>query len=293
MSTGKKYFWNARNISLGVVGLFLIMAFAGINFFPDTEGSEATVSAPIAADIRLEGEVDYYQGDRPTQLFEGSAQYDRLGTTVAAGDFNGDGFDDYIMAAYGASSYAGAVYVFYGVVNVKAIYDTSDANVTITATGRSYMGYGMTTGDFNGDGIDDILVGSYMVNSYRGEAYIFFGSTSWGAKVSVSTSKADVTFKGGGGYRPTSIYFGITVAAGDIDGDGYDEAIIYAPYYQYTSTSYYCGGAFMWWGRSTASWSKSYDCANSQWDTYIYLRTTDKLQISIWIDGVLRLFETR
>lgn len=62
--------------------------------------------------------------------------------------------------------------------------------------------------DFNGDGIEDMLVGA--PNSTNGSAYAFFGSKS--LATSISASNANVTLTGEGAEDQ----FGYSVTAGDI-----------------------------------------------------------------------------
>lgn len=116
---------------------------------------------------------------------------DRLGSSVsAAGDVNGDGFDDVIIGAPNddpsADDGAGRGYVVYG----KA--DSNDVDLTDVLKGEGGFAInGDDTGDkagssvdggfdFNGDGFSDVFVGvpdgdANGVNS--GEGYVVFGGT--------------------------------------------------------------------------------------------------------------------
>ncbi|MEZ5302567.1 MAG: FG-GAP repeat protein [Verrucomicrobiales bacterium] len=91
---------------------------------------------------------------------------DRFGFAMAAGDFNGDGFDDLAvgaaMEAVGDVTAAYAVNILYG----SAAGLTSAGNQIFdqetfffTSEESEYMGNALAAGDFNGDGRDDLAIG--------------------------------------------------------------------------------------------------------------------------------------
>ncbi len=264
----KKRLKNSTMITILIVMIFILSAVSSISFGTSDASGEEPTDEPLAVK-RLDGVIDFYNGDKADQVFLGSAQYEYFGSSVIAGDLDADGADDYIIAAYGASSYGGEVYIYFGLKNVHPVNTASQANITITGSSRSYLGTDLAIGDFNGDGIDDLLIGAQGANSYVGEAYIFFGKTTWPEKASLKPSNADVIFKGERGA--TNTWFGWRVASGDLDGDGYDEVIVtgdgYAETYLYPTYAMW-GKAWIWWGRGT--WSSSYNADNGEYDCGIY-----------------------
>jgi hypothetical protein len=114
----------------------------------------------------------------------------------------------------------GAVYP----VTVDPVYTTA-AWTLDGATGHDQFGYALdTAGDVNGDGYDDVIIGTY--DSASGAAYIFHGSPSG------LGSTAAVTLTSG----TSSDDFGSAVAGiGDVNGDGYDDVAVGA--FAYSSTT--------------------------------------------------------
>jgi Ca2+-binding RTX toxin-like protein len=121
----------------------------------------------------------------------GIATYDFSGRSVSsAGDVNGDGFDDLIIGAEGASpngiNRAGQSYVVFGSNSgFGAGLDLSTLNGSngfaingIAAYDQS--GYSVSSaGDVNGDGFDDLIIGARYADPNRislaGQSYVVFG----------------------------------------------------------------------------------------------------------------------
>ena len=166
---------------------------------------------------------------------------DFSGTSVSgAGDINGDGLDDLIIGAYGATgssgANSGASYVVFGKTDGGPIVQLSmldsDAGFVINGaiagdrSGDSVSG----AGDVNGDGFDDIIIGAFAANpngNDSGASYVVFGKSD-GASVELSDIDDPGNNNGfvlnGANSNDRS---GISVsAAGDVNGDGLDDIII-------------------------------------------------------------------
>ena len=160
---------------------------------------------------------------------------DGSGRSVSgAGDVNGDGLDDVIVGAFGASpngNSAGESYVVFGKfdsasVDLGALGTGGFRIEGIDAgdrTGVSVSG----AGDVNGDGLDDVIVGAYGAapdgNSRAGTSYVVFGKAD--------SASIDLGALGSGGFRIDGIdaddFSGYSVSgAGDVDGDGLDDVIV-------------------------------------------------------------------
>lgn len=179
-------------------------------------------------------------------ILEGIDQNDRSGWSVSsAGDINGDGFDDLIIGAYGADLSGdqdfGETYVVFGTgsgfpasIDLSTL-DGSNGFVLKGVDGHDHSGYTVSSaGDINGDGFDDLIIGAYSAShggkQRAGESYVVFGSGSaFPASIDLSTLNGSngFTLKGIDAYD----YSGWSVSsAGDVNGDGYDDLIIGAPY---------------------------------------------------------------
>ena len=141
-----------------------------------------------------------------------------------AGDFNGDGYSDFIIGAPAHSNgqaFEGAFYMVYGAPN-GGISRTNFHQYN--AVGRdSSLGCSISNaGDIDGDGFGDVIIGASETYRTVGVAKVLNGSTS----VYNILPKQELN------YRPTcsttfARKFGDVVTnIGDINGDGYSDAAV-------------------------------------------------------------------
>ena len=165
---------------------------------------------------------------------------DTLGFSVSsAGDFNGDGFDDIIIGAHYADPNgeigAGSTYVVFGKAEeFDPTLDLSQLDgsngFVINGINRTNSGYSVSSaGDVNGDGFDDIIIGARpeWLGGGDGQSAVVFGQAD-GFGGTLNLSELD----GSNGFvlYEFDYYFGYSStpvsAAGDINGDGFDDIII-------------------------------------------------------------------
>jgi len=179
-----------------------------------------------------------------------------MGLGTAAGDVNGDGNGDLIVAG----NHPGQAYVVFGQTSFYASIDVSDLDGSngFALTGIDGLSgiYGdlsvASAGDVNGDGFDDVIVGSYYASpngKYSGASYVVFGKASgFAANIDVSTLDGTNGFKIDGVAKNNAS--GISVAgAGDVNGDGFDDILIGAP--GTTTDGIYAGSAYVLFGKAS------------------------------------------
>lgn len=192
-----------------------------------------------------EGAIYIFNGSASGILPEPSAQVESNRTFAeyghavsAAGDVNGDGFDDIIVSLHvytNGQSNEGAVYVYLG--SSSGIGSTPpvilESNISSVYFGSSVS----CAGDMNADGFDDVIIGT--TNSH-GRAYVYYGTS---AGITATGFKLLDWLQTGSG-------FGSSVdGAGDINNDGYDDVIIGASGFDGGQTDE--GWAFIYFGSDT------------------------------------------
>ncbi len=202
----------------------------------DAAGADAGMVA-----LLLGGSTGLLYASQADVLLLGEAAGDGAGgAVVAAGDLDGDGFDDLMVGAAGADSGAedaGIVYVLYGPLDGDGSLADAAASISgVEASAGLQVG---VTGDLDGDATLDFLVGvedDDTAASAAGAVYAFLGPLEG----DVSLSDADDQLYG----SSASSYVGCSLAAvGDLTGDGAAEVLVGAWGAPYDSIT--AGSAFL------------------------------------------------
>ena len=176
-----------------------------------------------------------------------------------AGDVNGDGIDDMIVSASGATtangSFSGGIYVVFGTttapatLNLGALDGTNGFRINGAAAGDQ-MGRAISSGDINGDGLVDLVVGAnYADNSGAdsGSAYVIFGHGGpFAASVDLASLDGATGFRFDGAAAHD--YTGRVLSVlGDVNGDGVEDFIVGAAWNDATGAQ--AGSAYVVFGR--------------------------------------------
>ncbi|HND31796.1 MAG TPA: MopE-related protein, partial [Myxococcota bacterium] len=140
-------------------------------------------------------------------------------------DFDGDGTNDALVGAWGndtATTNAGAAYVVYGPLNGS--FSLSGADSKIVGLGSSaYLGIEVAGGDMDGDGVDEIFLGSpnfdYSTRVNAGAILVFNQPPS--GTMSVSTCDWAIY-----GENASDQLGGQSITFGDVDGDSSTDMLV-------------------------------------------------------------------
>jgi len=156
-----------------------------------------------------------------------------------AGDVDNDGYADFIVGAPYYNAYQGAAYVFYGGPKAS-LPNVLLSSVTLDPLINGFSVFGeiaggwfgtsvSTAGDINGDGYDDIMIVAAYKSGNQGATYVIYG----GPRSSLSNLDLSLTTLNPGktgfmvtGYAANDFFGWAVGAAGDINGDGYDDMMV-------------------------------------------------------------------
>lgn len=182
---------------------------------------------PVPADG---GFLDLAAGEGFTRI-AGRNPGDQLGSSIAAGDVDGDGRAEAIIGAQNGRGPgdsrpgAGAVHIVRGREKLADVLDLSRNDADITIHGRATggkLGASIHAADIDGDGMADILIGASSAGGcaddrpQSGEVYVISGGEKLLREIDLADTAADLSVFG----AKEGDLLGQSVNAADVDGDG-------------------------------------------------------------------------
>jgi hypothetical protein len=151
---------------------------------------------------------------------------DSIGSAFASDDLDGDGWDELVLGAYGRAP-GGWVGVISGAVpGEHSLWDIAFATFESDEATYSYFGAHVQTGDLDGDGQVELLVGSTLSGDGDGALHVFQGPIEPGAHTSSSSGWTIVGDE-------EHLQLGWQSVVADVNGDGAPDLAVAAPANRY------------------------------------------------------------
>lgn len=166
---------------------------------------------------------------------------DSFGSSVATGDFDGDGFADIAVGGPFENSMIGAVDIFrgskagfrsisspYGPAHPVQRFSQATVGIIGVAEVVDQFGSALAAADFNGDGVTDLAIASVGENNFQGAVNVIYGKAGSGLQASGNQVWSQDS-PGVAGQAQAGDEFGRSLVAGDFNNDGIADLAVGVP----------------------------------------------------------------
>ncbi|MGN9893300.1 hypothetical protein [Micromonospora sp. L31] len=203
-------------------------------------------------------QVDYFLG-----VLSSGGGCACFGMALAAGDFNGDRYDDLAIGDSdevdaGNKSHAGGVWVVPGsssglVFSSTKHFNQSSAGVPGAAESQDRFGAALAAGDINGDGREDLAVGAWGeaigTKTEAGSVTVLYGGSTGLTATGAQFLQQDQAGVPGAAERNDK--FGFSLAIGKVNNNRYNDLVIGAPFENDGASWNGTGMVTLMWGSPT------------------------------------------
>jgi len=213
---------------------------------PKTIGSAYFTVNPVM--IRLPDEAD---------LVIYGPEEARIGHAMLVGDFNDDGRPDLVIGQ-NCIGWPQRAYIIWGREQLPGEIDLASLGEGEGKEGvttlEGVIADTLTTGDINGDGLQDLIIGDTLAEGGAGAVYALLGGPELAQTASLKIEEAaDLTVYGVRPIRPFDIpgdSLGFAVAVGDLDNDRFDDLAVSAPFtMRWDRQEFHAGAVYLFFGR--------------------------------------------
>jgi len=250
---------------------------AGDNYIDGDSASPGDIDGDGFADVVLgiveadfgtynNGAIHVYAGrdggmvTEPVQTLVGAEYDDRFGWALHVADITGDGQLDLLAGTFLADlagSASGAVELYPGIPG--GFFETTPSKTWTGDNSFDYLGYGLTSCDFNGDGYEDLALGAPVdedrsvsdIAYSQGAVWIYLGRAD-GLPDQPDQKVYGAVPDGSGGWMYASdVRMGSALEAGDMNGDGLCDLAVGAFEFEPPGEDGNDGAVFIYLGTNT------------------------------------------